>query len=190
LDSFILGDKKMRNTLKQLLFGRKSNPAHSSPSQPTNLKVGVGYTIRDGKVVETDAVFDAWTSRDLTKMLAVLNKRTAPLDRHFLLMAIVGETYKLRKKNPKMRTLCASIAEMHIQEFPSIIPALKKDMGGTLPRVSTFQEYATLLTEDGDYERAIQVCTIALSHGLNDGTKGGFKGRILRIQKQTTSGKK
>lgn len=31
-------------------------------------------------------------------------------------------------------------------------------MGGELPRVTTFQQYATLLTKRGEYKRAIEVC--------------------------------
>jgi hypothetical protein len=73
--------------------------------------------------------------------------------------------------------------QKHLSELPDIIPPLKLDLG-TLPRISTFQEYATVLAEDGKFEKAIDVCKIALSYGLHDGTKSGFDGRISRIEKK------
>ncbi|MFU8815520.1 MAG: hypothetical protein ACNA7W_09250 [Pseudomonadales bacterium] len=62
------------------------------------------------------------------------------------------------------------------KEFPSVAPGL--------PRVPTFQKYATLLTEDGEYGTAIEVCRRAISFGLEDGTKAGYEGRIARIEKK------
>ena len=140
------------------------------------------YTVRDGKSVEVGSVFKAWGSGDLNKMLAALSDEAHLIDRHFLLQNIVDITYKSRNEESS-RGKCKDIAETHISEFPSIAEALKKDMG-TLPRITTFQHYATILTEDGDFAKAIEVCTIALKYGLHDGTKSGFEGRIKRIEKK------
>lgn len=72
-----------------------------------------------------------------------------------------------------------------MSEFRDIKPALIKSLDGILPRVTTFQKYATLLTEQGEYEKAIEICEIAISHGLQDGTKGGFEAQIGRIRKKS-----
>ena len=141
------------------------------------------YTTRLGKVVETDEAFEAWTSGELSKMMQAAKRKTNPIDRHFLLMTIVGETYK-RRSDESARYTCAEYAEKHLEELPSIIPALKKEMGGTLPRITTFQHYATLLAEMGEFERAIAVCRQAIGYGLHDNTKSGYEGRIARIKKQ------
>ncbi|HMP71380.1 MAG TPA: hypothetical protein PKA76_18670 [Pirellulaceae bacterium] len=98
-------------------------------------------------------------------------------------MTIVSESYK-RRSDPNMAEVCAQVAEMHIEEFPQIARPLKQDMGGILPRVSTFQHYATLLTEQSRFDGAIEVCETALRFGLHDGTKAGFEGRIERIKKK------
>ena len=45
-------------------------------------------------------------------------------------------------------------------------------MNGHLPRVPTFQQYSTLLTEDGNFKRAVEICELAISFGLRDGTTG------------------
>lgn len=141
------------------------------------------YVIRMGRSIPGDEVFEAWMSADLDKMLAVIEKPTNPIDRHFLLLGIVQATYK-RRKEPELRKLCKGIARKHIAEFKDIAPALKLDMGGMIPRVPTFQYFATLLVEDGDSQSAIEVCEAALGYGLNDGTKGGFQGRIEKIKKK------
>jgi Flp pilus assembly protein TadD len=140
------------------------------------------YIERDGEVREANSVFDAWTSGDLSTMMAQLNQKTTLVDRHFLLMNIVAATYKGRD-DPEMRAVCRKIAQMHIDEFPRIKPALKRSLG-VLPRVPTFQQYATVLTEEQRFEEAIAVCEKALKFGLSDGTKGDFEGRIELIKKK------
>jgi hypothetical protein len=40
-----------------------------------------------------------------------------------------------------------------------------------------------VLDEDGRQDTAIAVCELALSLGLQDGTKTGFEGRITRLKK-------
>ena len=156
------------------LFKSKSKP---SPKQEVK-----SYVLREGQSIEADAVFAAWTSGDLEEMLSAIEVKTNHVDRHFLLQSIVDNTYKLRKDGEK-RKICKKIAEVHIAEFPLIASALEKDMN-MLPRVSTFQHYAILLTEDGELSKAVDVCKMALKYGLHDGTKTGFEGRISRIEKK------
>jgi hypothetical protein len=143
----------------------------------------IKLTVRQGEAVQVDNVFEAWTSGDLSEMLKSVQKKTNPIDRHFLLQNIVNETYKLRK-GANHRETCIKYSEIHLAEFPVIAPALKKDLGGYLPRVTTFQNYATVLTEIGEYEKAIKVCEDANSFGLDDGTKSGYQGRIERIKRK------
>lgn len=141
------------------------------------------YMLRLGKFIPTDEVRDAWVSGDLERMLKAVGLETNLVDRHFLLLGIVKETYR-RRSEPAMASECARFSEMHLAEFQAIAPALKADMDGILPRVPTFQHYATLLTELGDFERAVWVCELAKYYGLIDGTKAGFDGRIARIRKK------
>ncbi len=137
----------------------------------------------DNNHPEWDEVFYARTTNDLNKMLQVVNVKTNLVNRHFLLQTIVSETYKLREQE-NLKNLCLEYSELHLLEFPEIAPALKKDMEGVLPRVSTFQNYATLLTEIGEFEKAISVCEMAISYELSDGTKSDYEGRIERIKKK------
>lgn len=141
------------------------------------------YVTRQGQSVEADDAFHAWTSGSLSEMVDALERKTNLVDRHFLLMSIVDQTYKTRS-NTENAELLRKVAEIHLAEFPKIKPALKKEMDGILPRVTTFQKYATFLADKGEYEKAIEVCEQAIAHGLHDGTKSGFEGRIERIKKK------
>jgi len=127
--------------------------------------------------------------RRLWGMLGRLDQPADAVNRHRLLLGIVQETYKYRKEDVQQRDLCEQIAWQHLAEFPELAKALvvnDQTCGGpgTLPQVPTFQCLATLLTEKGEYDRAVEVCERALSFGLSDGTINGFKGRIERIRKK------
>lgn len=135
---------------------------------------------RMGRWINADEVFKAWMSNDLRRMLAARSVKTNAVDRHFLLQGIVKETYK-RRREPKMRQLCIEAGLVHLDEFPTLAPDLRKDMGGTLPRVSSFAKLATALAEEGRIDEAIQVCETAADLGLDDGTKAGYAGRAQRF---------
>lgn len=145
------------------------------------------YIFRKGKMIKADSVFFARTSGNLDKMIKALNTPTNLIDRHFLLLNIVISTYKYRNQ-PEMANLCKKVAEMHIKEFPEIWEDMKEDFKDFLPRVPTFENYALLLTEEGKYKEAIEVCKKAVDFGLRDGTKSGYKGRIERIKKKWEKG--
>ncbi|MEW5875982.1 MAG: hypothetical protein AB1752_12475 [Candidatus Zixiibacteriota bacterium] len=127
-------------------------------------------------------IFSATYSGDLDRMLRAADRKASRLERHFLLLNIVMLTYK-RRDDPRMRMLCRMFSEVHLREFDELAPALKADFG-FLPRVPTFQFYAAILTEDGQFQKAIDVCRRAIAFGLHDGTQSGFEGRIARIQKR------
>ena len=164
------------------LFGRRK----PTPPRDANCRDSAGsreYTVREGNAAPVDQAFKAWTSGDLPRMLNALGKKTNLVDRHFLLMNLVAETYRLRS-DPEMAERCLEVAQIHVGEFRAIAPVLKREMNGILPRVPTFQHFATLLAERGQFESAIRVCEQAIAYGLSDGSKGGFEGRIERIKKQ------
>jgi hypothetical protein len=132
-------------------------------------------------MVEPDEAFHAWTSRDVKRMLAAVGARTNPIDRHFLLLGIVRESYRLRA-NREIRETCLTFARRHVAEFPALMPSVVRNLGGIVPRVPTYAWLATLLTEDGECDEAIEVCRAAQRLGLEDGTKTGFAGRVARIE--------
>lgn len=122
----------------------------------------------------------AWSSGNVDLMVVALLTEKSPIDRHFLFQNIVEITYKDRK-NSRSRDLCIEYAEMHLAEFKDLSTHLIVQLG-SLPRVTSFQYLATIYTEDNRFRKAIEVCNQALDHGLDDGTKSGFEGRIKRIK--------
>lgn len=140
------------------------------------------FIVRNGNSIIADEVFLAWTSGSLSRMTRALEIRTNPIDRHFLLQSIVALAYKQRDKS-SIRKLCRNVGLTHLAEFPTIAPHLEAEMGGMMPRITTFPLLATVLTEDGEFDEAIGVCELALNLGLKDGTTGGYAKRIERIQK-------
>jgi hypothetical protein len=122
------------------------------------------------------------TLRQVKGLVRSLNLKKDPVDRHFCLLETVDLAYSGRA-NPELAAECARIAEMHLAEFEQIAPALLREFG-LMPHVPTFEKYATLLSEQGDFERAVWVCQLGLYYGLDDRTKSGFNGRIERIRKK------
>ena len=169
-------------SLIRRIFGRSetSNPP-PLPQVRQAPKASGTYITRGNKNVTADEVFLAWSSDDLMRMEAATGYSTNPIDRHFLLLNLVGHTYK-KRKDPKMRKLCLHYGILHTQEFPSIKQHLIKEMDGILPRVLTYQHIATILTEDRRFGDAIAICNKAIELGLKDGTQSGFAGRIARIK--------
>lgn len=120
---------------------------------------------------------------ELAQPVADLEKTKDPLARHRLYQQITENSYKNRN-DAGWRQISKTFSKQHIAEFADIAKPLKKANGGSLPQVLTFQNYATLLAEDGQYGDAIDVCEKALEFGLDDKTKTGFEGRLDRIRKQ------
>lgn len=112
-------------------------------------------------------VFDAWNSEDLALMLLVLDEPAKPIDRHFLLMSIVSETYRLRN-DPVMRETCRRVAQRHLNDLPQFVRPLKRLGGGFMPRISTFEHLTMILSEDGEYDEAIRVAEMSVSFDVFD----------------------
>lgn len=133
--------------------------------------------------LEVEEVSLAKDSNDFDRMLMAVDLKGDLIDRHFLLQTIVEESYKKRDEE-YFKNCCLNYSEIHLSEFDKIAPLLKEEFG-VLPRVTVFQNYATLLTELNQFDKAINVCQMAINFGLKDGTKGGFEGRIERIKKKS-----
>ena len=129
-----------------------------------------------------DAYLSALESRNVPGMQSLLQSECDPAKRHYLLMGIVDESYRMRLADPRMREVCKQFAEAHLQEFPALVPGLIGETG-SFPIVTSFAKYSTALMEDGEYGEAIRICERALSYGVDDGTKEGYLGRIRRIKK-------
>jgi hypothetical protein len=139
------------------------------------------YILRGGKHIRAGETHFAAFSNDLDRMLAAIDIQGGHIiDRHFLLLNIVNICYA-KRDDEKFRKIAMSVADIHISEMRSIVNYfIKKEK--FVPRITTFQHYATILTENGEYDKAISVCGKAIELDLHDNTISGFEGRIERIK--------
>ncbi|RUO23161.1 hypothetical protein CWE08_00455 [Aliidiomarina iranensis] len=163
-------------------------------SKASEAKSAVKETAKEAPAKDVDPVIDSGNKSqpspigaelpdELSEPVAELERTQEPLARHRLYQQITENSYKNRN-DAGWRQISKTYSQQHIAEFSEIVKPLKKANGGSLPQVLTFQNYATLLAEDGHYSEAIAVCEKALEFGLDDKTKTGFSGRIERIRKQ------
>ncbi|MED4866150.1 hypothetical protein ABET15_04415 [Heyndrickxia faecalis] len=64
---------------------------------------------------------------------------------------------------------------------------LEKELKNFKPlnlRIPAFQQLAIIYEQNKEYKKAIEICELALKYDLEDGTQGGFEGRIERIKKK------
>jgi hypothetical protein len=127
------------------------------------------------------------TPTKLDDLLVEIYKTKKRIDVHFSYLNLVGQTYNARI-DPEARALFKRLAMEHIDMFSKLRAPLLKLGGGTFPHVPTFEYLATVYTEDGEYEKAIEVCEKAIAFGLHDWTKSDYAGRIERIKKKAQKG--
>jgi hypothetical protein len=120
---------------------------------------------------------------NLDMMIEALEYEENPLDRHLLYRDIIAQTFPKRQHDPKLREIFLTIAEAHIKEMPEIIAELL-DRFGSKPYFFTFSYYAIALAEAMEFDKAIEVCKLALAYGAKDGLGIGFERRIEQIAKQ------
>lgn len=129
-----------------------------------------------------NAWINSLNADNLDEMFSQLYKPGNPADTHFLYLNIARIAYR-KRDDAKMMELFKKIAVEHISIFNTFIPALlcKTSEGLILPHVPTFQWLVTIYSDEGEYEKAIEVCEKAIRLGLHDGTKGDYQGRINKI---------
>jgi hypothetical protein len=134
---------------------------------------------------ETDddqRVEEALASGDLSSMDTLLEAICDPVLRNRLLNRLVTSYYRLRSDS-KHRADFYRAADLQIEEAPSILEGIE-EIGRPRPNyIDAFKSMVIVLDEDGRQDTAIAVCELALSLGLQDGTKTGFEGRINRLKK-------
>lgn len=122
--------------------------------------------------------------QNLREWLNELDILSLSHDRHLLLERIVALSYKYRHQDINMRRLAECVGWIHFDEFEDLLEHIPVYVDNQIFPPATFPKLATLFTEAGRYEKAIEICRKALSWGLNDGTKSGYRGRIERIKKR------
>lgn len=92
-----------------------------------------------GQNVPVDEAFDARVSADVERMRKALPLATNAIDKHFLYLGLVEQSYR-RRAESGMAELCEEMARRHNAEFPALLPDLLRDM----PNIRHQPSYMTL----------------------------------------------
>ncbi len=103
------------------------------------------------------------------------------MNRHFLLLFIVQNSFSRRNESKKMARLCEGTAKIHLSELHQYLPILIAHFG-ELPNIQTHHYLATLLSESAQFDAAIQVCLQAISMGIPPGKGGSYKDLIQQFE--------
>lgn len=117
------------------------------------------------------------------------------IDRHFYYNNVIDYYYGLRNKEKSALDKCIKYCKEDIQIAPKVLKLMENDttfkhydesgkLAFTPPMFPSFQRLAIIYEKQEKYHEAIEICELALSLNLKDGTKTGFEGRIKRIRRK------
>lgn len=108
-----------------------------------------------------------------------------PYQLHFLYNGFIKLFYKHREADPKNEERLIEICKMDVNLFPEFRDAwfAQNPDYNFLPQIPSFQRLAQVYERKDQLQDAINICLLAIEYGLDDGTKGGFEGRLIKLQK-------
>lgn len=115
-----------------------------------------------------------------------IDKQVGIIDLHFYYNHAIDYFYKLRNINSLALEDCISYCKKDIAMFDEFKKVYIKEWNETTLtiRIPSFQRLVIIYTKLEKYNEAISICKIAIKHNLKDGTKGGFKGRLDKLQRK------
>lgn len=105
------------------------------------------------------------------------------LDAHFFWQEAAECYYKQRDFRPDALDLTIEFCLQDIKIFPLYKKQLQKEFG-CIPRITTFQRLVILYEKQEQYQKAIDICNLAVKYDLTDSIKGGYPARIARLEKK------
>jgi len=96
---------------------------------------------------------------------------------HFMYLSLIQAHYKERNNRNDAIENCVKYCKKDIE----IADEFLKTWDGEIPRIPSFKRLAIIHENKGEYEKAAEICDMAIERNLIDKTKGGFEGRKERI---------
>ncbi len=124
---------------------------------------------------------DPLSPEDLYKTLKTVSDA---ITRHDIYTQCVDMAYKKRSGDQNMRERVVTWAEAYIKEFPDLKNLIFEQLKNAPDQVLIFRQLAIVFEENQEYEKAMDICEKAMAHGLSDGTKTGYTGRIKRLKRK------
>lgn len=119
----------------------------------------------------------------LLKALEVSNNYT---EKHAAHNSLIDMYYKQRDENPSALDSCIYYCIKDIEIVDGIEQewfqhySMREEVK---PPIPSFKRLAIIFEKQGKLDEAIEVCERAVKYKLDDGTKGGFEGRIRKLKK-------
>jgi len=142
---------------------------------------------------QEEAEFNAYLEEH--KALDALERRYSSIDgKHFSLLESEGSLYSQLHKSGAWTSKNASRLIKICLDDIAIADKMRdywleekriRHVGGNLPSYPAFETLAKLYERQERYAEAVQICKSAIALGYtDDGTKGGMRGRIERLEKK------
>jgi len=117
---------------------------------------------------------------------ALKAKDDNPIDRHFVYNHLIELYYKLRDERKDALEKCFYYCKEDINRLPQFLRSYKNEYSyieaDVTPRCPSVQQLAIIYEKKEKFQEAVDLCNYAINLGLDDGTKGGFQGRIKRLE--------
>lgn len=111
-------------------------------------------------------------------------------DIHFYYLALIRFYYRPKTPGQYNKEMAEQVCLADIDLMTHHTKQFLRDMfpygygDEIIPNSLAFKTLAIIYEKDEEYEKAIDISLKALELGQNDGTKGGYAGRIKRLQKK------
>ena len=123
-----------------------------------------------------------WANHHLATAQANYQASSNPKEAYLAISAVISECYKQRKSQQYL-IYGYSLIDTFEHTFKLYQSYLSEHELEVPLKGAPFMQLATLAQDNGDFDKAIDLCHVAIQHDLTDGTVTGFEGRIKRITK-------
>ncbi|AXF56702.1 hypothetical protein [Salicibibacter kimchii] len=125
------------------------------------------------------------------KMLSLAEKNAETIiERHFIYNQFIHLYYRQRNKWAHASRLCKEYCGRDIEIFPEFIEQyITENLNGDrdpekFPLMPSFTRLIGIHEKNGDLQKAINVCRLAVDHQLRDGSEEGFESMLKRLEDQ------
>jgi hypothetical protein len=105
-------------------------------------------------------------------------------ERHRLYTRLIETAYRNRRESEEDLNTAMTLSTQYVDEFDSLKQAVVETMEEGDRIVPVFRMLAIMLEDARAYDQAVDICRQAQAHGIEDGTRTGFEGRIKRLMKK------
>ncbi len=172
--------KREQSAIREIyeqMSGEDASDLDSVKIETSETSQGFLGSIATGLIAQKD-----YALGELVLQKALSAKSADPWDRHFIYDRLIEIYYKRRDEQPDALDKCIIYCIEDIEIAEDVIDAHREEIG--IPRILSFDRLAIIYEKQGNYQAAIQVCQRAIELSLPSSTKGGFPGRLAKLEKK------